>query len=82
MAPWALAQGKDEAIDCAHQGYADGGDEVEPEDGVAGEGVVVGEAVVYEGDEPNEDVDEGVDEHEAELAVDSDVLLCELAMYR
>ena len=67
-----------EAVDCAHEGDADGGDEVEPVDGVAGEGVAIGEAVVYEGEEPDEDVGEGVDEHEAELAVDAEVLLGEL----
>lgn len=46
-----------------------------------GERVFVQEAVVYEGHEPDEDVDERVDEHKAELAVDADALLDELALH-
>ena len=81
VAPGAFAEGEDETVDCAHEGDADGGDEVEPVDGVAGEGIAVGEAVVYEGEEPDEDVGEGVDEHEAELAVDAEVLLGEVLLH-
>lgn len=81
VAPGAFAEGEDEAVNCAHEGDADGGDEVEPVDRVAGEGVAVGKAVVYEGEEPYEDVGEGVDEHEAELAVDAEVLLGEVLLH-
>ena len=36
--------------------------------------------MVYEGDEPHEDVDKWVDEHEAELAMDSSAFLHHVAL--
>lgn len=43
--------------------------------------VAVEHAVIYEGDQPHKYVDEGVDEHEAKLAVDSGSLLDEVALH-
>jgi len=75
-----LAQGKNQAVDGAHQRVADGRSEAEPVDGMRGQVVAVVSAVVGEGDQPHEDVDDGVDEHEAELSADAHLRASALAL--
>lgn len=75
VAPGALAQREDERVDEAHQSETDCACEHETVAGLSGIVVVVHHAVIDEGNEPDEDVDDGVHEHETELAVDAGALL-------
>lgn len=74
-APGPLAQGKDNAIGEAHASHANRVSETQAPQRVRGEMVAVHGAVIDKGDEPHERVDERVDEHEAQLAVDAGALL-------
>lgn len=73
-APGLLAHGEDEAVDKADTHRADYGTHANGEDGMPGEVVAVHHAVLNEGDEPHERVNEWIDKHEAELAVDAHAL--------
>lgn len=75
MAPGAFAQRENERVDNAHGRDADAACERKAVARVLGPAVVVHHAVVDEGDEPDQDVENGIHEHEAELAVDADALL-------
>lgn len=78
MAPGPLAQRENEAVHDPHEGEGDDAEQREPVERTPSEVVTVGHAVVDERDEPHDDVDYRVDEHEAELAVDAAALLSEL----
>lgn len=80
VAPGSLAPAEDADVREAHEGLAEGGEQADGKDGVLGELVAVAHAVADEGDEPEEHVDDGVDEEDAQLALDRAAALAQGAV--
>ena len=79
MPPRPLAPAKDCYIREAHESLAEARHCGKDEDGVLGEVVGVGEEVHEHGDEPEDEVDDWVDEKDAQLALDGAPALADRA---
>jgi hypothetical protein len=70
VAPGTFAPAEDRDVGEAHEALAERGHEGDGEDGVLGESVRIRQAVADERDEPHQHIYYGVDEEDAELALD------------
>ena len=70
--PRSLAPGEDGTVDAGLESQDASRADIQPEDRVCGVVVGVIQAVLHKGHDPEEDIDEWVDEEEAELTSDRD----------